>query len=65
MGAYSLQCHNVEAMREAGITLLTQRYKGPSDSKPVPGLLGLHDMINDGLEITGRRLKEYWDLAEI
>lgn len=65
MGKYSLESHDIKLLQESGIILLEHNYTGPKQHKPVPGLMGMHQIMHKGAEETSDFLTSCWELVPI
>ncbi len=65
MGRYALESHDIGILGDAGLSLMSQRYVGPEQSKPSPGVMALHYLAHSGWDRVARDLASHWILEPI
>jgi hypothetical protein len=65
MGSFALGSHDIDLLTDSGIYLLKQRFIGPKESFPMPGVMGLHYVLRNGLSRTAKDLASHWKLEPV
>jgi len=65
MGDYALGSHDIDLLIDSGISLVSQKYVGPEQSYPAPGVMGLHYIFRNGSERTAMDLASHWTFEQI
>lgn len=65
MGTDAVGSHDCERLRRSGLSLLTQRYTGPTARVPPSGVSVLHHIFADGLDRAVVRMDNDWSLVPL